>query len=381
MVAIGKMFSLLENVRSSIAKDNRGVSSGDVHIHEAMQWLLRAQKMTNDDGVSEGFHLYHGWLSSYPETTGYMIETFCNYAVMINTSLYRESAIRMADWLCSIQKDDGSIPDSYFSKKMVFDTGQAIFGFAKIFNITGENKYQNAAVKAADWLISQQEKDGSWIKHASNNIPHAYYSRVAWSLLKVHEITSVDRYVESCMKNIEWCISQQQNNGWFKKASFNLSNHHRPFTHTIAYTIRGILESGAYLQNDQYIKAAKKAMDHLAGGIHHNGFVSGTFDKDWKGDNKFTCLTGNAQLSIIFLRLAIIQKAEEYFKTATVVNRYLKSRQNISTNNLNIRGAIAGSYPLWGAYIHFTYPNWATKFFVDTLMLEEEVKKLLNIGV
>jgi hypothetical protein len=31
------------------------------------------------------------------------------------------------------------------------------------------------------------------------------------------------------------------------------------------------------------------------------------------------------------------------------------------------RGAIAGSYPIWGAYARFEFPNWAAKFFVDAV--------------
>jgi rhamnogalacturonyl hydrolase YesR len=371
MTVVAKSYSLLKNVISSMMAEHPRVSSNEVHIREAMNWLLRAQKITGNNGVSEGFHMYHGWLPAYPETTGYIIETFCNYSDITGNSNYKESAIKMADWLSTIQNGDGSIPDSYFRKKMVFDTGQAIFGFVKIYEETGNIRYKNAAVKAADWIMSQQEKDGSWIKYAAHDVPHAYYSRVAWSLLQVHHITSRDQYAESCIKNIEWCLSRQTNNGWFGNASFNLNNHHRPFTHTIAYTIRGILESGIYLQEKRYINAAQKALDKLALEISSSGFVPGTFDKDWKGDTRFSCLTGNVQLSISFLKLAKLMGSKEYSKIGMVINGYVKSKQNIHTNNLNIRGAIAGSYPTWGSYIHFTYPNWAVKFFVDALLLEK----------
>jgi len=34
-----------------------------------------------------------------------------------------------------------------------------------------------------------------------------------------------------------------------------------------------------------------------------------------------------------------------------------------------VRGAIAGSYPLWGRYLRWRYPNWAAKFFLDALLL------------
>jgi hypothetical protein len=35
-------------------------------------------------------------------------------------------------------------------------------------------------------------------------------------------------------------------------------------------------------------------------------------------------------------------------------------------------GAIPGSFPIWGRYEPFAFPNWATKFFCDALMIEQE---------
>ena len=32
-----------------------------------------------------------------------------------------------------------------------------------------------------------------------------------------------------------------------------------------------------------------------------------------------------------------------------------------------VRGAIAGSHPIWGRYSRFEFPNWAAKFFVDAV--------------
>jgi hypothetical protein len=51
--------------------------------------------------------------------------------------------------------------------------------------------------------------------------------------------------------------------------------------------------------------------------------------------------------------------------------RFLKSLQDCTTANRNVRGALKGSHPIWGGYLFGTYPNWATKFFMDALLLEE----------
>jgi hypothetical protein len=113
-------------------------------------------------------------------------------------------------------------------------------------------------------------------------------------------------------------------------------------------------------------------MDNLLTKIHSNGFVCGTFDRNWKGNKKFSCLTGSAQLAIIFFKLFKTTKSDKYLIKGREINQYLKSKQNTKTNNLNIRGATGGSSPIWGKYLHFAYPNWATKFFIDSLLLEKK---------
>jgi len=40
----------------------------------------------------------------------------------------------------------------------------------------------------------------------------------------------------------------------------------------------------------------------------------------------------------------------------------------------HVRGALKGSHPLYGRYLFGTYPNWAVKFFMDALLLDEQVR-------
>ncbi len=53
----------------------------------------------------------------------------------------------------------------------------------------------------------------------------------------------------------------------------------------------------------------------------------------------------------------------------------VKSKQDLTNSNPGIKGAIAGSFPLWGNYMTFVYPNWASKFFIDALMLLDSLTK------
>jgi len=50
-----------------------------------------------------------------------------------------------------------------------------------------------------------------------------------------------------------------------------------------------------------------------------------------------------------------------------------KAMQSLVSRNSGIRGAIPGSYPCWGKYERFSFPNWASKFFADAMMLKKSI--------
>ena len=78
-------------------------------------------------------------------------------------------------------------------------------------------------------------------------------------------------------------------------------------------------------------------------------------------------------MAIIFLRLYQIAQDARLLNDALRLIDYVKATQIVDCTNPGIRGAIPGSYPIWGGYTRFAYPNWATKFFIDALLLKGEV--------
>lgn len=347
-------------------------------IRAAVEWLSTAQDATDDGGVSLRYSLFFGWSPSYPETTGYIIPTFLNYARLTGSSEYLSRAIRMGDWEISIQNNDGSFSGGPLGSrlgKFVFDTGQIVFGLVRLYNHGKDEKYLDAAVRASDWLVSVQDKDGSWSSYTYNNIPHSYYSRVAWGLAEMSVLTKNRIYEDASRKNIEWVLRNQHTNGWINKTGFTLESYAYPYTHTIAYTIRGVLETGEALKEDRYIKCALRSAYQLLHSMNSDGSFSATFGPNWEQCSNFSCLTGNAQISIIFSRFFEILGEKKFLMAARKINNFLKDRQLLSPKDKRIRGAIAGSYPIWGAYQRFAFPNWAAKFFVDALILEEKLAK------
>lgn len=366
-------------LRDGLRTGNR-VESLDTHIQSAMEWLCVAQDSQKDGGVSLRYSLVKGWDKSYPETTGYIIPTFFRYGESQKQPEYTRRAIRMAEWELSIQNRDGSynggaVGSGYGS--FVFDTGQVIFGLLAAHEATGDQKYIEGAISAARWLASVQDQDGAWRKFTFHDIPHVYYTRVAWALAELGMHTNDRSFTNAAIRNVDWSLRQQKENGWFEQAGFTPYGHVAPYTHTIAYTIEGILETGICLSSGRYIDAAKRSTTVLADLVGESGYLSGTYDKEWQATAGYSCLTGNAQIALIFLRLYSTEKSNRLLEAARRLNRFLCQSQDTS-NAPESYGAISGSYPIWGGYQRFAYPNWAAKFFVDSLVLEKQVTDRLR---
>ncbi|MEO6422619.1 MAG: hypothetical protein ABIR84_08080, partial [Candidatus Nitrotoga sp.] len=62
--------------------------------------------------------------------------------------------------------------------------------------------------------------------------------------------------------------------------------------------------------------------------------------------------------------------APELHENARRAIGYVKRTQRLDDTDEAVRGGIAGSFPIWGDYSRFEYPNWAAKFFADALMMD-----------
>ena len=345
------------------------------HVRLAADWLCRAQDITEDEGVSLRYSMLKGWDVSYPETTGYIIETLVDCAEFTGNEEYRSRAGQMAEWELSIQNDDGSFNGGALGcgqPPVVFDTGQIIFGLLVLYKITKENRFLEGAVRAASWLASVQDKDGKWSKYMFRSIPATYCTRVAWAVCEAGIVAGDNTLIAAARKNIDWALKQQRQNGWIHRAGFTEKAHFSPYTHTIAYAIRGILETGIALKEERYIESAAKAANSLLNIMGQGVPFAGTYSPEWRPSARYSCLTGNSQIAIIFFKLYDITSEKRYFEAGRKINRFMCQRQHRDLS-ANVDGAIPGSYPIWGTYQKFAFPNWATKFFIDALLMEKKV--------
>lgn len=339
------------------------------HLESALKWLMRAQDMGGEGGgVSYGYSIRGAWRPPYIETTGFIATTFFRLAALRNDRTLFDRAIRMADWLLEVQKPNGSFGNSRFSSDgIVFDTGQDLFGLVRAHRETGESRYFEAGERAGSWLVEEAaDADGRWTQYTHLGVPHVYNTRVAWALLQLNaEAPSADRE-RVARANLDWALSQQQRSGLYTQCAFKAGV--APFTHTIAYAIRGLWEAGQLLGDERYRDSAVRAADALLPHVNDDGFIPGRIDPDGIPAARYCCLTGNAQLSIVWAKLFRATGSESYRKAAARSIRYVMAKQDLDARHLEQCGAIKGSHPSWGRYSPLTYPNWATKFFVDAML-------------
>jgi hypothetical protein len=349
------------------------------HLQACMDWMCAAQDGSPDNGVAAFYDVRMGeWCPSYPETSGYIIPTFYDYAALTGREEYRQRARRMADWLLTLQLESGAFPigplwPGWERKPIIFDTGQIIFGLVRTFEETGEAVFLQAARRAGDWLIEVQDADGSWRKHTSLGHVHTYNVRTAWAMLKIYQAGGEDRYCLAARRNLDWALGEQDEDGWFRNAAFRPED--APLTHTIAYTVEGLLESGVIVGEERYIDAARRAADAMRRLQGQDGFLRARYGRGWESELDWSCLTGTAQMALCWLRFYELSGDAGCRSAALEANRYLKQRQALDSPVAGFRGGISGSYPIYAGYEPYRQLNWAAKFFADSLMLELRLEK------
>lgn len=347
------------------------------HLQAVMSWLCRAQDATPDGGVARMYHIKSGWGPSYPETTGYIIPTFIDFATFVDDRQYLDRALRMADWEIDVQLPDGAVQGGTIAdppSPAIFNTGQVTFGWVAAYRATGDVKYRDAAKRAGDYLCEQQDPDGAWRRNLSafcQPIPkpdsYCYNIRTAWALHLLSQATNDPRYSKAAERNLDYVLGRTRPNGWTPDNCLN--DPARPLLHTIAYTAQGMLETACLAGNQRAIEAVETANEHLAGSFEQSGQMHGRYDENWKPTVRWRCLTGEAQTAIVWFRLAQVTGERRWHQRAVSLTEQVKRTQSL-VGDPNIVGGIKGSQPIYGWYGKYQYLNWAAKFYADALMLE-----------
>lgn len=353
-------------------------------LNLVLRWILDAQRP--DGGIAAYYSLLTGHSASYAEVTGYIIPTLydnANRELKSTANSIRDdeagaAAERATQWLLSLQMPNGAFPAGLHGAAAlpsVFNTGQILQGLIRAHAEAHRPAALEAALRAADWLIEIQRPDGSWSgPGAYQNSSHTYYSMVAWSLAQLAEHRKGRRYATAAGKNLDWVLSHFQPSGWID--GINLRGHPN-YLHFIAYVLQGSLECGILLNRRDAIDAVAKSAWVLLRRFEIKKFLCGAYDPDFKNGQPFACLTGNAQMSCVWLRLYQRTGDLRYLNAGLKMNEMLKELLP-ARGAKGIAGGVSGSYPIWGHYQPLRYISWGCKFLADALLLEQRLTRALD---
>ncbi len=245
-------------------------------------WLARAQDATGDGGISWGYSLRHGWMASYPETTGYIVPTLLRLAARLDDAALIDRAERAIRFLEPLQLPDGGFPgarvDENRTEPSVFNTGQIVNGLVAWHRHSGEADALDRAVRAGDWLVSVQDDDGAWRRHIYNGLAVTYTAHAACWLAELGAAAGTDRHLAAAERHADWVLAQQDpGTGWFDRAGFTAEDHgaRRSVTHTIAYVLAGLLDIGEIVGRDDIGTAVARARSTDGGDARGAGLAPG----------------------------------------------------------------------------------------------------------
>lgn len=365
--------------KREVRRDRAGVLGEDPGpqrvIDASLQWIARAQdsSLTADGGVARHFSWSDGWGASYPETTGYIVSTVIDQSQRLQRDDLRQRAIRMLDWLVSIQFPEGGFQGGVIGETprvpVTFNTGQILLGLAAGTAAFGD-PYREPMLRAAEWLVATIDPDGCWRKFPTPFAgpgEKAYETHVSWGILEAARAAQDSRFAETALHNMRWAVAQQRQNGWFEKCC--LVSPDIPLTHTIGYVLRGLVEGYSYSKEQWLLDASVRTADALLSCQAEDGSIAGRLNSDWQPAVDYVCLTGVAQISACWLLLFDSTGKPEYLHAARKANRYVRRTIRVE-GDPDLVGGVKGSFPIDGAYGKYQMLNWAAKFVIDANQLE-----------
>lgn len=353
--------------------DAAAVRRYERHLEATAAWLVDSIQ-TADSGSSAYFSLLSGWSRPYPETTGYLIPTLLRLSNELHGFDGERYAAQLGSWLLSIQSADGwwyggSHPPRSKARPSVFNTAQILQGLVALHDSTGEERWLDAAGLASEWLAAGVDNTGLWPhRDYRAKVTPSYYTYAAWPMLEVAVRRKDDAVRDAAEGVLQAILARRQPNGTFSDWGFKEGS--AAFTHTIGYTLQGLLSAAVLLDDwDTYGAPVEESLQALAQRAETaQGKLAGRLETDWMPAANYICLTGNAQIALCLLDLDEREANPPLVATAVHLVDAVCDAQRLRAPVRGLRGAVGGSAPIWGRYMMLRYPNWAAKYHCDALV-------------
>jgi hypothetical protein len=343
-----------------------------VHLEAAVTFITRSIEQCNGRASSKAYMVAKGWLPAYRETTGYIIPTLLDLAQHLNRPELASTAERMGEWLSEVQEPSGGFIERDLrqdTKPIAFNTGQILHGFNALILQRGRQDLVPYARRAGDFLVSSADETGSFVRNEHFDMAHAYNVRSAWALLTLSRLLGEKTYEDVALANADWTVAQQTASGFF------LNNIFQPGwnanTHGIAYVLQGLLEIHCICGRESYLAAVHRAAEQIVSVYDAKRRLVSEISENWEFLSSHLCLTGCAQLAIVFFRLYGLDGDKRHLNAGLNLLDDVAATQDVTSKAQPHYGGIKGSRPIYGRYAPLQYPNWATKFFIDALLAKQ----------
>lgn len=328
-----------------------------------LSWIEKSFENNNLKGSSGSRSLLGKWSASYPETTGYLLPT-----VLAASSIPKHRRLEIANsqygYFKNLANSDGSFCQSESnSAPIIFDTAQILLGLINLVPYAPNNTaVSDLCEKSYNWLFNQLDNEGFFKEYNYiEGYNPSYYSRVAWPMLKWE--LSLNRHAsKKTLKLISRIVAEKKPNYAFNNWGFYPET--KAYTHTIAYTLRGLWECGSLLSDTDLKRVVYNSLDKILELVSTEGKLAGEYNGEWKGNYDFICSTGNAQLALLLILVYKNTKERKYLSGVPVLLKPLIRAQE----RFHSRGALSSSIPIWGPYQKLRYTNWTQKFYSECLI-------------
>ena len=341
------------------------------HLVAAAAWLRRTIEVTGGTGSAHSWAVVKGWRPPYPETTGYILKTFLRLAEWRDAAAHEAIARGLADWLLTVQLPSGGIPGLTLRRgagPVVFNTGMVLLGWNAMYARWGDRTYLDAGLRAGTFLLGCMDDTGCFVRHTSDGLLHAYNVRAAWALMELGKLADRPDLVAAAERNVDWTLTQENDGAFFRSNAFRRGGN--ALTHGIGYVLSGLIESYLLSGRDDYLAPVRRSADRLVSLYGRRGRLVAELDESWRELSDHVCLVGYCQLAIVLMQLFSVVRDPRYLNLALQLIDDVKRSQQLGDSDAPHVGAIPGSYPIHGRYARLQYPNWATKFFIDALLLK-----------
>lgn len=325
-------FSLFVDMFEKITKGSLRGSLDYVEIfRKAETWIL---------GYSfpgEGIINSTALPKSYPEVTGYYIPSLLRWG-------YRDLALSYTEWLCRIQKEDGSWYDTTDSAPYVFDTAQILKGLLAARELTPA--VDEAVRRGCDWLLRNIKEDGHlttpdrtmWSTEECSDLIHLYCLEPLYTAAKVYD---APQYAEAASRVRAYYLENRRE----EILNFGL------LSHFYAYVMEALCDIGE-------TELAREAMENIAALQREDGSIPAYKDVNW------VCSTGIFQFALVWYKLGELERGNRAFRYACSLQNQSGGWYGSYAVKKDVSAMDAGEYP---TYFADSEISWAVKYFLDAL--------------